>query len=341
MSKKKSASAKAAASVAAENSAAAAKPAFVLLPDEPAAAATRRALLFLFEQMLAEQDGVVRGEDPEALHDFRVAVRRTRSTLGQVRGVFPPFRREKFRESFAWLAGESNVVRDTDVLLEQLPGLVAEVCPENEADLQPLRLFLLGEREKAQRELVKVMRGLRYRRLLRSWRSFLEKPPAVTVRSAPNAQRPILEVAKERLTAVYQRIRKKARGFEEPVPAAELHELRIECKKLRYLLELFRSLFDAAEIGAAIAHLKHLQDLLGEMNDLEVQKARLLELAGAMQSRGASGGESRVPAGTLFAMGRIAQRHERRQQQLRKDLDERIAELTHGEARDFFRRLRD
>lgn len=335
MSKKKSAAKPRTDAAEAETPGAGTKPAFVLLPEEPAADATRRALVVLLEQMLAQQEGVLRGEDPEAVHDYRVAVRRTRSALGQVRDVFQSYRREKFRESFAWLAGESNVVRDTDVLLEQLPVYAAEIVPGGEAELAPLVARLREERALAHAALVKVMRSLRYRRLLRSWRSFLEKPPRVTLRSAPNAARPILAVASERISAVYKRIRKKARGFTEPVPAAELHELRIECKKLRYLLEFFRSLFPAGEIGAVLAHLKQLQELLGEMNDLEVQKERLIQLAAAP----ATGGRTPLPASTLFLMGRIAQRHERRQQQLRKDLDDRITELTHGEARKFFRAL--
>ena len=316
------------------------KPTLELNPDETAAAGTRRALLFLFEQMLAQEEGVLRGEDPEALHDFRVAVRRTRSTLGQVRGVFPPFRREKFRESFAWLAGESNLLRDTDVLLESVPVLAAEVLPDRVEDLSPLREHLLAERERAHAALVKVLRGAKYKGLVRSWRSFLEKPPKVSEATAPNAERPIFAVACERLLAVYGRIRKRTRAFEPPVPAVELHELRIECKKLRYLLELFRSLFATEEISAVIAHLKHLQDLLGEMNDCEVQKEMLYRLAGDLERAAGEKGAS-APAATCFAMGRLAQRHERRQKELRKSLENRIEELTRGQARAFFRRLRD
>lgn len=319
---------------------AATKPTLELNPDESAAAGTRRALLFLFEQMLAQEEGVLRGEDPEAVHDFRVAVRRTRSTLGQVRGIFPPFRREKFRESFAWLAGESNVLRDTDVLLETLPGLAAEVLVDKAADLEPLREHLLAERKRAHAALVKVLRSAKYKNLVRSWRSFLEKPPKVSETTAPNAERPMFAVACERLLAVYGRIRKRTRAFVAPVPAVELHELRIECKKLRYLLELFRSLFAADEIGAVIAHLKHLQDLLGEMNDCEVQKDMLYRLAGDLEKAAVEKGGS-APAATCFAMGRLAQRHERRQKELRKSLESRIEELTRGQARAFFRRLRD
>lgn len=339
MSKKKSAARPAEDPAATPEAAgtASAKPA-ALEPAEPAAAATRRLLLGLLAQIEARREGVLAGLDPEEVHDFRVAVRRTRSALGQVRGIFAPYRREKFRTGFAWLAGESNRLRDTDVLLGQLPELAAEVCPEDPEALGPLLAFLEGERTAAQKALAKTLRGPRYRRLVRSWRAFLEKPPRVSVKSAPNAARPVAEVAAERIRAVYRRIRKTTRAFEQPAPAEELHQLRIECKKLRYLLELFRSLFPAGELAAVLAHLKHLQDLLGEMNDLEVQKARLSGLAAEMQA--AAGGQAaKAPAKTLFAMGRIAQRHERRQQVLRKDLESRIDELVHGEARDFFRGL--
>jgi len=310
-----------------------------LLAEESAAASTRSALQRLFEQMLAQQEGVKRGEDPEAVHDFRVAIRRTRSALGQVRGVFPPYRCERFRENFAWLARESNALRDIDVLLEELPKLAAEVCPEGEDELAPLREFLLGERVLAHQALCAVLRSERYRRLLRSWRLFLDKPPRTSIRSAPNAERPVGEVARERLLAVYRRAGKKARRIEESSPATELHELRIDCKKLRYLLELFRFLFDAGEISAVLAHLKQLQDVLGELNDLEVQKEMLYRLASAMAAK-AEAEKTLVPATTLLAMGRIAQRHVPRQAALRKELERRLEELTRGEARAFFRALR-
>lgn len=306
------------------------KSAVELAAEEPAAAATRRLLLILLDQIVVRRDGVLRGDDPEEVHDFRVAVRRTRSALGQVRGVFPLYRRDKFRAGFAWLAGESNHLRDTDVLIEQLPALAAEVCPEDPDALSPLLEHLRGQREAAQKALAKVLRGEKYRRLVRSWRTFLEKPPRTSVKSAPNAARPVAEVAAERIRAVYRRIRKTTKKFAEPVPAEELHQLRIECKKLRYLLELFRSLFPAGQLAAVLAHLKHLQELLGEMNDLEVQKGRLAELAKQLEA---------APAAAIFAMGRIAQRHERRQQVLRKDLESRIDELVHGEARAFFRAI--
>ena len=61
-----------------------------------------------------------------------------------------------------------------------------------------------------------------------------------------------------------------------------LHALRIDCKKLRYLLEFFASLFPPDEIEILVKQLKRLQDNLGDFNDLSVQRDYLLNISQAM-----------------------------------------------------------
>jgi CHAD domain-containing protein len=58
-----------------------------------------------------------------------------------------------------------------------------------------------------------------------------------------------------------------------------LHALRIECKKLRYLMEFFTSLFPRKKMTRLIKQLKKLQDNLGEFNDLSVQQDYLMHIA--------------------------------------------------------------
>jgi CHAD domain-containing protein len=82
--------------------------------------------------------------------------------------------------------------------------------------------------------------------------------------------------------------------------------MRIDCKKLRYLLEFFRSLYPPADVTEVVQALKRLQDNLGEINDLRVQQASLTELAGQMLAEGTASAE------TLIAMGRLAERLEAR-----------------------------
>ena len=67
--------------------------------------------------------------------------------------------------------------------------------------------------------------------------------------------------------------------IDDDTPAARLHELRIQCKKLRYLLDFYSSLYDREAVARIIRALKKLQDNLGDFNDLEVQQKDLQAFA--------------------------------------------------------------
>lgn len=73
-----------------------------------------------------------------------------------------------------------------------------------------------------------------------------------------------------------------------PGPAEELHELRKDAKKLRYLLECFGSLYSPRPRKEFVQRLKALQDNLGEHQDTEVHVGELRtissELHGAQES---------------------------------------------------------
>ena len=86
----------------------------------------------------------------------------------------------------------------------------------------------------------------------------------------------------------------QGRAITDGSPPEEYHELRKTCKKLRYLVEFFRSLFPRREMGRVITALKLLQDNLGEYQDLYVQSTDILDLAGLMEK------DERVPGGTFL-----------------------------------------
>jgi len=70
---------------------------------------------------------------------------------------------------------------------------------------------------------------------------------------------------------------KRGAGIGIKPPATLLHRLRIDGKKLRYLLEFFTELYSAATISRFIGELKKLQDILGDFNDTGVQLALIGE----------------------------------------------------------------
>ena len=69
---------------------------------------------------------------------------------------------------------------------------------------------------------------------------------------------------------------KRGKAINDDTPDEALHDLRIDCKKLRYLLEFFASLFSKNKMDKLIGYMKKLQDNLGDFNDLSVQQQELM-----------------------------------------------------------------
>ena len=88
-----------------------------LSPDMRADEAAKVILRFLLGVIKTNETYVKQDIDTEFLHDFRVAIRRTRSALSQIRGAFPADPTERFKAGFADLGRLSNELRDLDVYL--------------------------------------------------------------------------------------------------------------------------------------------------------------------------------------------------------------------------------
>lgn len=334
-----------------------------LEPAQSAAAAARAIHLALLATLELNEDGVRRDLDPEFLHDFRVALRRSRAALGQIRDVFPEPELSRFKEELSWLGTVTGPRRDLDVHREMLPAYAEALASgdnrseEGEGavdraaeDLGPLAELLDARQELAQAELSAALDSSRYRRLLADWRRFLEEPPTSENGPPPAAELPILYVAAARLRAIYKRIVRRGRKLGPQAPAEDLHQLRIDCKKLRYLLEFARSLFPEQELDATVKRLKALQENLGELNDLEMQRAALKGFAADLGSPNGppNGSPNGPPNGqqggcrvdTLLALGRLLQQAIDRQLALRQEFAELFEELATGDARRFFRGLK-
>ena len=82
---------------------------------------------------------------------------------------------------------------------------------------------------------------------------------------------------RRRIDKAQDRLLAQGRAITPDTPAEEVHELRKDAKKLRYLLECFGGLLPAAERKAFVKRLKELQDNLGEHQDAAVHVAQLHE----------------------------------------------------------------
>ena len=83
----------------------------------PGPVAVARLLLRLLDTMELNVDGVLRDIDTEFLHDFRVAVRRTRSAIKLLGEVLPARLVKHYKTEFKWLGDVTTPTRDLDVHL--------------------------------------------------------------------------------------------------------------------------------------------------------------------------------------------------------------------------------
>ena len=297
-----------------------------LTPDDRADESVRKILYRLFGELRSNVAGVLENEDVEFLHDFRVANRRTRTALSQARDVLPSPVIDTFPPEFKWLGTVTGPRRDLDVFLRAMAGHQHRPGTDGSA-LASLGDFL-RERRRLEHDLVRTaLQSERYQSLVEEWGRFLETG-AESGTGPPLASSPIIELAGPRILRAYRRMWKRGAGIGIKPPATLLHRLRIDGKKLRYLLEFFTELYSAATISRFIGELKKLQDILGDFNDTEVQLALIEEF----KDQGSPSAETRAAASDL------AEAITERQFQLRSDFAERFGSFASDESRQLYKR---
>lgn len=269
-----------------------------LEPDMRADEATKIILRVLLRVMKTNEDLIDRDWDTEFLHDYRVSIRRTRSALSQIKNVFPKQTTVRFKKDFSYLGKLSNQLRDLDVYLLKEDAYKAMLPRVFRDDIDPLFNHLHKKRSRSIKQVVNSIGADRYKRILNDWEAFLNEPPG-DLPPPPNAEIPILALAKKRIYKQYMSTIKAGGLITENTEDEKLHELRIECKKLRYLMEFFSSLFKRKKITRLIKQLKQLQDNLGDFNDLSVQKEYLLNIAEELPGAGVKNKKALVAIGSL------------------------------------------
>jgi len=293
-----------------------------LHPDERADEALKKIHRALLRSITSHHDGVREVSSGKALHDFRVAVRRTRTGLRQLKRVYPGAEAHRIADGFRWLSKTTSPARDLEGFLASLdPYRLAVGKPTIDA-LTSLWAFL-RESERAERDRCSAaLESERYRSLISDWSEFLDRPAADDGLPA-NAARPIREVAVDRISSAYARLARRGSDIEPASPADLFHRLRLDCKKLRYLLEFFCGLFEHNGSGIIIASLRRTQDSLGSINDLRVHAAWI----------------ERAPGPPTEAGGVLSAFLHERQREERSKFVESFAVFSGDETRDGLRRL--
>ncbi|MES9961986.1 MAG: CHAD domain-containing protein [Candidatus Sedimenticola sp. 20ELBAFRAG] len=283
---------------------------FKLDPKQRADKVAKQIHLHLLNTLETNIPGTKADLDSEFLHDLRVATRRTRSALTQIKGVFSDEDIERFKSRLAWIGSITGPTRDMDVYLLGYEEYRDSLPEQFRKDMQPLHDFLVAHQKSEHQAMVRKINSPHFRVLVKEWREFLEAPVPKKP-TATNAAKPVINVAGRRIYRVFERLLADGRAIQPDSPPEMLHELRKDCKKLRYLLEFFQSLYPQKRVKPLIKSLKSLLDNLGEFQDLEVQADKLRTFAHQMIQEGD------VPADTLLAMGMLVEDLLSMQQQAR------------------------
>ncbi len=259
------------------------KPFIKLKPGNTIQDSARKLLLSTFGVIQANEQWIPKTIDTEFLHDYRVAIRRTRSILAQLKRIFPPEKLSRYSQAFRELGKRTNNLRDQDVYLLQAERFRALLPVTMRESLDPFFTDLGNRHKKELRAFSRYLVSEKYRLLMQEWKSFLSNDMSSDPAITPDARKKTSDVAVSSIQKAWKKVIRHGREISRIATDTELHALRIDCKKLRYLLEFYASVFPANILRMVVCQLKELQENLGAFVDLSVQQDYLNDYLSNLQ----------------------------------------------------------
>nr|MDJ0621395.1 CHAD domain-containing protein [Desulfocapsaceae bacterium] len=273
--------------------------------------------LQLVQDMETNYSGVLADIDLEFLHDFRVAMRRTRSYLSQFKKSFSDEEMLFVQSELKWLGSLTGPVRDLDVYLLDKPEYMSMLPTELHPGLEEFFIDLSKQRFQRLEEMRKGLLSDRYVSFMRQWKMILENLENKRLEGQISSSEQLCRhQAIKKIRKRFTRILKDGGQLSSQSPDEDLHRLRIQGKKLRYLLEFFSSFFVEEEVEYFRKQLKKLQNNLGDFNDVSVQLEMLT------QSRHGLTGRSKRSVAIAAAIGGLITHLSEKHEKIRKNFEE-------------------
>ena len=243
--------------------------------DDAMAEAGCKVLRLYVQHLRRNEPGTRRGRNIEALHQMRTTTRRLRAAVRLFGRYLPAGHVRRLRKGLRRMTRVLGPVRDLDVFLDRARRHGERLPQAKQKTLRPLLVFYRREREGARKTMLKYFDRKGGEGLTRAFEELLAAAGRLedarekkrTSKGKPRADSVRL-VVPALIWKHYQRVR----AYETLLGRATIatfHALRIECKRLRYALELLRETLGPAG-EAAIVQVRAAQDYLGELHDGDV-----------------------------------------------------------------------
>jgi CHAD domain-containing protein len=216
-------------------------------------------------------------DDPERLHQFRVAMRKQRALLSQLAPLFDPDWAGAHREKLAALMRRTGAKRDIDVYLLKIPYYRSLLPEKHHEGLEKLAEYLKTKEREVRQALRDFLESAELTEELEALARFCRRDDGEGLRE--RAAGPVVLEVKKALRRRYDRVLKKGAAIDARSEAEAYHRVRIDVKKLRYLMEFFAAIFETEAYREMLGKLKSIQTILGEHQDLDVQRSHLKAFA--------------------------------------------------------------
>ena len=309
------------------------KPTTSISPELTAREATRRLASASLDICRDCEQGIIDDLDTEFLHDYRVSLRRVRSLLKLVKEVYPRNLTAQTISELSQFARQTNRLRDLDVFLidreqhaEHVPGELAHCLDKMFGDLN-------AERDEQQHSVSSRLQSDAYRRSISQVQGVFAEAKwwPVTV----NSHVPVASLANQLIPRRYRKICRMISRISTQSPDAQVHDVRLEAKKLRYLVEFFGTLYVPELVMPLTKRLKSIQRVLGTFNDLAVQQEFL---RGYVYNQVAGQADSHE---LTLAVGSLVGILHQRQKAVRSELNAHLAEFADKNTKSMVQQLTD
>jgi len=262
--------------------------------------------------VLSSLEPMVRADEPDSVHQLRVATRRLRASLWSFGAVIPRPRSEKVAGELKWLGGMLGAVRDGEVLPRHLQASLRTVQVELLIGGVQARVqgHFAPRRAAAYAELIEALDSPRYAALLAELDRLTLEPPL-----GPRAEDPAREVLPAAVRRAYRQANKRMRRARHtpsgPALDAALHQARKSARRARYAAEATRPVTGKSARGFS-RQMKKVQTVLGDHQDSVIARQAARDLGiGAYLA-----GENAFSYGLLYELQ--AHRSERLQADARR-----------------------
>lgn len=243
-------------------------------------------LLYQYQLMRQLEPGVILGLDDEFVHQYRIAIRRSRAIAEAVREVTGSKLLERPVRRLKQNARATSRLRDLQVFLQDIPGL----CSRAPALQSALEDYFGREARAEHKRLRKRLMCKGYRQTMENWHDLIDSGRFRKL-AGSLTRKHIRKSVQQRMA----RFNKHAGAVSAESPEQDIHWLRKQLKRIRYLMELDRDTWKPA-----LRDVKQRQEVYGQFQDLHVQIALIREF----RSSGASG----IPRSLQTLENRLEQR---------------------------------